>query len=71
METKTEHRIISCPHCPVKMRIAVTEAQYGRTVEVACPQCKQKTKVIILAPDSENAGELVYCYPADFFRGTR
>jgi uncharacterized protein YbaR (Trm112 family) len=43
-------RIVQCPECKCKLRLKITEKQYGKTLEVTCPKCKTKCRTKIPVP---------------------
>ncbi len=45
-----EHRHIRCSHCTIKLRITISEQQYGKIVLVTCPKCTGKSRVTIPTP---------------------
>lgn len=47
-------RLVQCPNCPVKIRITITEKQYGHTLLVTCPKCGAKCRVTIPHPAPDN-----------------
>jgi phage FluMu protein Com len=57
-------RLVQCSGCPAKLRIAISAAQYGKTVEITCPKCKSKGRVTIPRPPSKPA-----TIPVDFLEG--
>jgi len=48
-------RMVRCPGCGIRMRIKISEEQYGRTLEVTCPKCETKGRVIIPIPPPEES----------------
>ncbi|OGZ19525.1 MAG: hypothetical protein A2494_02220 [Candidatus Lloydbacteria bacterium RIFOXYC12_FULL_46_25] len=55
------YRELKCSGCPKKLRITITELHYGKRVEVTCPHCCAKTRVIIPvpAPDKKDASSFI------------
>lgn len=49
-------RTMQCPGCPAKLRIPVSENDYGRTRIVRCPKCSSKGRVTIPHPAPEVSG---------------
>ena len=47
-----EYREVTCSGCTAKLRLTVTEENYGRKVETTCPRCKARTETTIEAPPS-------------------
>lgn len=45
-----EHQHVSCPNprCPNILRLRISEADYGKTVEVTCPTCGAKRLATIV-----------------------
>ncbi len=51
-------RIVACPEpCGKKLRLTITKAQYGKKLEVTCPQCSLKCTVTIPVPAMRPAGK--------------
>jgi len=48
MEKKYCH--IRCPDCKIKIRLTITEKNYGMRVEIICPDCGRKCHTTIHAP---------------------
>ena len=46
------YRLVKCPgiDCPATLRLTVSEADYGKIVEVMCPKCLTKCRTTIPTP---------------------
>jgi len=46
------YRLVKCPgiDCPVTLRLSVSAANYGQTVEITCPRCLTKCHTTIPTP---------------------
>lgn len=47
-------RLVRCPNCPGKIKISITEKQYGHTLLVTYPKCGAKCRVKIPHPAPDN-----------------
>ncbi len=46
-------RTVQCSGCPVKLRIPISEKDYGETKKIRCPKCGTIGRVKIPHPASE------------------
>ena len=48
-----EHRHVQCPGCGVKLRLTISEKDYGKTVEITCSKCGVKCRTTIPPPAAQ------------------
>jgi len=46
-------RLVQCPSCSTKLRLSISEKQYGKTLEVTCPKCHTKCRTTIPIPPAD------------------
>lgn len=51
-----EHRQVQCPRCGQKLRLTVSEKNFGREVEVTCSTCRAKFQTEISYPAGTREG---------------
>ena len=42
-----EFRHVQCPGCFIKLRLVISEKNYGKKIEITCPECKTKCRTTI------------------------
>ena len=64
-----EYRHVRCPGCSVKLRIRISEKNYGKMIEITCPECKTKCRVKIPLKTSNGRRNYADDFFDDLFKG--